>query len=423
MTMQLPANLASRQRRSVIEDMTAGIGSSRGPHISIRGGRFWLVTAAGMETAVQTFHLDIVIVDANKHPAKVFFDGPYVQGQDVPPVCFSDNGTGPSTQSMEPQSPTCAICPWNARGSDTTFSGQPTKACQDRKKVAAIIPDDPTVTVYEFQIPPGSVTNLKAYSNALREQPTNVAGRKLDVADVVTRVTFDPAKQFTMLFQAVALADDDRTIQLIDYIDANKLADVAVGRNDVACDPGVVTARLAASPAMTQLAPPAAQPAPQQPYPGPAQVPTAFALPPQAPPAALAGPAATAPAAAPQPARRGRRPAANGAGVQAPGAAAPPNPAAPFMAAAQQPQPPAPQQAPQGQGNVSYLPPQQGQQAPAAQLAPQPPLEVPAFLQRTPNNMPPNIPAPQFGVQQSAPQPPPAVANALAGAMSLPTRR
>lgn len=421
MTMQLPANLASRQRRSVIDDMTAGIGSARGPHISIRGGRFWLVTAAGIETAVPTFHLDIVIVDANKHPAKVFFDGPYVQGQDVPPVCFSDNGTGPSVQSMEPQSPTCAVCPWNARGSDTTFSGQPTKACQDRKKIAVILPDDPTLTVYEFQIPPGSVTNMKAYSNSLREQPTSIQGRKLDVADVVTRVTFDPQKQFTMLFQAVALADDDRTIQLIDYIDANKLSDVAVGRGDVACDPQQVSAMIASRPMQQIPGPAPAQPAPAQPYPGPAQVPQAFTLPQQSAPAALSPPQAGSPPAQGAPApRRGRRAAANGAGGPAPGAAAQqPNPAAPFMAPAQ-PQQQAPQQQPQQPSNVAqFLPPN----AAPAGLAPQPNLEVPAFLRRDANNQPPNVTAPQFGVAPSAPQPPAAVASALSSAMSLPTRR
>src|ERR1700722_1369052 len=219
--MELPVQLASRQRRSISDAAMSGIGSSRGAHISIRGGRFHLVNAAGMETHIDTHYLDIVVVDANVNTSKVFFAYDYDPSVDAPPDCFSDNGTGPSLQSMTPQSPTCSICPWNARGSDTTFTGKPTKACQDRKKLAVVLPDDPAVTVYEFQIPPGSVTNLKAYNNWISQQPTNNPGRKPDLADLVTRVEFDPDKQFTMKFTAVALADDDRTMQVIDYIDPN----------------------------------------------------------------------------------------------------------------------------------------------------------------------------------------------------------
>jgi hypothetical protein len=378
---QLPANLASRQRRSVIADAAVGLGSPRPAHLSIKGGRFRLVSATGIETVLDTHNVDIVVVDASNKTSRVYYENDYVQDSNDPPVCFSDNGTGPSTQSIAPQSPTCAVCPHNVRGSDTTFTGKPTTACENRKKLAFIIPDDPAVNVYEFQVPPGSLSGLKAYADWLGKQASGVQGRALDIADVVTRVQFDPDRPFVMQFSAVAFADDDRTMQLIDYIDANKLADIAVGRNDVARAPEEVKAMLAGRPAAPALPAPAA-PAPTQ-----------FQLPPREPPAALSPPAAAPAAPTPEvpPKRRGRQAAA--APTQAPQQ---------FMAPAAAPFQPA---------------------APPAPIAQSGDLGIPDFLRRDNGvGQPPAPSAPRFGVG-AAPPPPAAVADALASAMALPTRR
>lgn len=388
---QLPAALASRQRRSVIDDATTGLGSSRGAHISIKGGRFRLVSATGVETPLETHYVDVIVVDANSHPARVFFDGPYVPGDDVPPVCFSDNGTGPSNQAMQPQAPTCAVCPNNVRGSDTTFSGKATTACDNRKKMAVIIPDDPAVNVYEFQIPPGSLSNLRAYGAWLGQQASGVQGRKMDIADVVTRISFDPDRQFVMQFAAVAFADDERTIQLIDYIDANKLSDAAVGRNDVACDPAAVRAMLETGGRPAAIAAPAAQAAPQG---------QQFQLPPrqieQQPPAPVAPPKS-----------RGRQKA-----KAAPPAGA--SPAAPFMApAAGNPAPSA---------ALAALPATRQGSAIASPSNGQADTGIPDFLRRTGDAPPAPSAPPRFGVGP-APTPPAAIQDALNAAMNLPTRR
>ena len=369
----LPPALASRQRRSIIADATSGLGMSRGAHISIRGNRFRLINAAGNEFLVPTAHLDVIVVDANVKTSKVYFENEYDPNSDVPPTCFSDNGTGPSTQSMAPQAPTCAACPWNIIGSDTSkVTGRGIKACSDRKKVAIIIPDDPQVNVYELQIPPGSLTNLRAYSQWLGQQASGVEGRALDIADMVTRLEFDPNKMGVLQFRAVAYADDDHTMKLIEYIDANRLADVAVGRNDVAHDPEMVKQLLAGRPQPVLQAPAPAAPAPQaQP----------FALPPrqQEAPAQLPPPAA-APAPVPK-TRKPRTAAAAPAGT--------PQFMAPAASANAQPQ----------------LPPQN--------------LDVPPFLRRDANNALPTPPTPKFGMVDNPPAPPPGVAEAMA----LPTRR
>ena len=385
---QMSHALASRQRRRIIDDASQGLGISRGAHLSIRGGRFRLIDSKGAELLVPTHYLDIVVVDASDRASRIYFEGQFDATMDTPPTCFSDNGTGPSTMAMQPQAPNCQVCPHNIRGSDTTFSGRPTTACSNRKKLAFIIPGDPAVNVYEMQIPPGSLSNLRDYTNWLKQQASGIEGRQLDIADVVTRVEFDPDKQFVMKFAAVEYADDEHTLQVIDYIDANKLSDAAVGRNDVACDPEAVRAQIAAPAQRPRLAAPAAAPAPsfgQLPPRGtPAQIETAQEAP------------------APKP--RGRQ--------KAPPAPATNGAAAPFMA------PVTGRAAPEAASAGHTLP------VAATPTAASPSDGgIPSFLRRTSEAPAPAAQAgPRFGVGQ-APVPPGPILDAVNQAMSLPTRR
>jgi hypothetical protein len=384
----LPAPLASRAYRGIIQDAANNLGASRGPHLSTRGGRFRLIDGTGQEKLIDTHYVDLIVVDANVHSSRIYFGGPFDPLSDAPPMCFSDNGVGPSTQSMSPQSPTCQVCPHNVRGSDVTFTGKATTACSSRKKLAFILPDDPAVTVYELQIPPGSLTNFRNYCDWLRQQASGVANRPMDINDVVTRVSFDPGRQFVMQFEPAAYADDERTIQLVEYIYANKLADAAVGRNDVAHDPENVRRLLSAALTEGRVAAPApaATPAPQQ-----AQF--------QLPPRGNGGAAQPAPESGPK--QRGR-----------PRTVAP---APSAQLASPQAAPAAPQSAP------PTLPPVQDDGG------------IPSFLQRAATPAPsqptqgtaatlPTPPAQRFGVGP-APPPPAALNEALSKAMSLPTRK
>ncbi len=253
---QMSTALASRQRRRIIDDASQGLGMSRGAHLSIKGGRFRLIDGKGEETLVPNHHLDVVILDANDRASRIYYEGEFDATLTTPPTCFSDNGTGPSTMAMVPQAPSCQVCDHNIRGSATTFKGKPTTACSNRKKLAFIVPGDPAVNVYEFQIPPGSLTKLRDYTGWLNKQASGIEGRQLDIADVVTRVEFDPDpnRLFTLTFAATEYADDEYTLKVIDYIDANKLSDVAVGRNDVACDPELVR-QIAQAPRPHQICP------------------------------------------------------------------------------------------------------------------------------------------------------------------------
>jgi hypothetical protein len=392
----LPQQLALRSRRRVLEDAAQGLGSARGAHLSIRGGRFRLIDAKGVEQLLQTHYLDMVIIDANSNAARVYFEGEYVPDSDDPPVCWSDNGTGPSTQSMMPQAPSCVQCPHNMRGTKQTFSGKATTACENRKKVAFIVPDDPAINVYEFQIPPGSLSNFRDYCKWLGTQSSGVEGRSMDTADVVTRVEFDPDKQFTMLFSAAAFADDDRTIQLIQYIDENQLSDVAVGRNDVACDPQQVAAMITNQNNQRSL-PAGAPPAEQRQQPQDQR----FALPPRA-----------------NGASHPNQPNLEAGNGQQRAAPPPPPAAAPKKRNTRQQAALAPAgEAPQ-QTQQEVIPPNRTTPADGS---------IPSFLRRDADNNPPGgqqqqAPTPTFGVNR-APPPPSEISDALSKAMALPTRR
>jgi hypothetical protein len=381
----LPQALQLRSRRRIIDDAVQGLGSARGAHLSIRGGRFRLINANGVEKLIDTHYIDVVLIDANDKPARIYFEDTYEPDSDVPPACWSDNGTGPSTQAMVPQAPTCQMCPNNIRGTKQTFTGKATTACENRKKLAFIVPDDPAINVYEFQIPPGSLSNFRDYCKWLDTQASGVEGRAMDVADVVTRVAFDPDRQFIMTFTAVAFADDEQTLQLIQHIDDNHLSDAAVGRNDVACDPEQVKAMIAGRPAQAAVA--------YNHTPANGQASSAPAPQRQLPPRTQPAPTPTGQEVMP-PKPRGR------------GANRPALPAG---------------NAPAGEPSAASAPATNGA-APANGADP----GIPSFLRRNADNTTPAAPAaapaPKFGVGR-APPPPAEISDALNKAMALPTRR
>lgn len=400
-----PLNQNLPSRRRLLDDVSHGLGITRPPHISIRGGRFTFVTAAG-DRLCPTHHLDIVVVDGNKFDARVFFEGDFdPQSMDTPPLCFSDNGVGPSKDAIEPQAPTCQQCQWNVRGTDYTFSGKATTACTKRKKLAVIEDQSPDLTIYEFAITPGSLSNFRAYTDWLGKQAHPREARQCDICDVVTRVEWDTTKQFVMKFSCVAWADDEVTLQKVEHIFQNNLGAIACGRLDVAIDPAMFSAlpRPAAQLALPQSDQQMLSPVGHQ-LPPPRQQ---FTQSQQIPYQTQAGPAQQAPT---PPKPRARRGANN--------ALPPPNAGqmtAPFMAPA----------ADAGQAAAAQSPAQQSAPTPMQQVQDAERTgDIPDFLRRQQSQQPAaQQPTPaRFGIAQ-APPPPAAIQDAVQQAMSLPSRR
>lgn len=374
----VPAYLLNRQvPAAATEDLLGGLTTSLPPHLSISDNRFVLVDAAGNTKPIPTFHLDICIIGSNPATSRVFYDpnAKYdPKGENnTPPLCFSDNGVGPSRQSSSPQAPTCAVCPnaeWGSAISQMTGRGIP--ACQTGKKLAFIVPGDDSNLVYMLKVPPASLKNLAKYVKTLGGH--TLGGRPVAPPDAITRLEFE--SQGVLKFTPVGFVDEDTYNRTELAYGTNIIAEIT-GREDVAIDPN----RQLGRPAQAQQALPAGQPAPaMQPPP----------LPTAAMPTAGFGQQAPAPGfgAAPQ-----------GSFGQAP---------VPQGGFGQQ-TPPAQEKPKRGKPKKDEAP-----AIPADDMA------IPGFLRRTEQPATPVPPAPSFGMVENAPAPDGGVNEALAKAFQLP---
>lgn len=331
---QLPAYLQNPNRvsRDLAKTLAGNLGAGSPPYLSIMGNRLSLIDAVGNEQAVPTYnpqtgpYLDCVVIDALEHTSKIYYDKPFDPGaqQYEPPACFSDNGIAPSRNATKPQSPTCAACQWNAWGSKVSaVSGKGVKACQDIQKIALL------VSGYEMpfllRIPPNSRTNFRNFVHKFVGQP-------MDLADVLTRICFEPGTIGTLKFEAIGWLDDP-TVAQRDKLVAVKATDAMVGRTDqprqealpapAQAHPEIIPAQ----PAMPAQTAPVSQPAPFMPA-QPVAQPSSTAS--GAQPAATAQTAAPSPQTEPQ--RRRRRTNAEITAANAPQGQAPAQTqAAPFM--------------------------------------------------------------------------------------------
>lgn len=397
-------NIPARYRNNLVQAAAAGIATPQPAHISLSDNRFTLVDAAGNERVHQMLYLDMIIADANRNVSKIFYDTAFTGRDDgAAPVCYSDNGMAPSVQADKPQAQTCAVCPNNAWGSAVSqMTGKGVKACRDYKKIAVVLPDQPSM-IFQLRVPPASLKALAAYARSLSAH--NINGRPADLCDAITRVEFE--SQGVIKFTPVGQINDAQGA-LLDDIAAKDLTADIVGNNDVP--------RQGALPAPAQAAP-AAQPdrfvPPQALPPLPPAAPNPFQ---SAPPLTAPGThqsfgAATAEVLAGQSTREN------------PGVAPrkrvgrPANPPAPV---AEDPRLSDPKY-------LEYLRWQESQKQPPANPLP-PPIEdaapfsdneIPAFLRKAPATQ--TAPAPKangFGMQATT-EPPNALQAALDAAMAL----
>ena len=222
---QVPAHILARQKRDLIGAATGGINAGSPAHISIAGNRFTLVDDAGNEKPWQTLNLDVCVIDANPSVSKIFFDPskPFVPGGDNsnPPICWSDNGVGASAQAAQPQNTSCQLCPHNFWGSaKSKATGADTKACNDVKKVAVLVPGIPQV--FLLRVPPASLKGWSKYCNTL-------AGHGVDLPDALTRIEFE--SQGILKFSPVGYVDE-QTAALTEQVWTSKGTEQLVGKTD-----------------------------------------------------------------------------------------------------------------------------------------------------------------------------------------------
>lgn len=229
---QLPAHLQRYQSRDIGQTLSQNLGTASPPYVSIQGGRFTLIDAAGNEAPVASFdpaigvYLDACIIDVGDHISRVFYATKFDPSAQsfLPPDCWSDNGIGPSISASNPQSATCNGCPNAVWGSAMSAQGKQIPACSMVQKVALLIPAYPQ-TIFLLRVPPNSHKHLRAYVELCR-------GNGTDLSNLMTRISFDQTTQGTLLFKAASWIDEAAAVLRQAAWDEKK-TDGLVGRNDV----------------------------------------------------------------------------------------------------------------------------------------------------------------------------------------------
>lgn len=196
---------------SIGRSVRSGLGASTHPRISIRGNQFLLLDAEGTEYAAPPYMHPVkrvpillaVILGGNPNKSKVYYPEPWGGvGEGVPPLCFSDNGFGPSLNAQEPQSDSCATCKWSKWGSATSrITNKGIPACSDKKKIALMIIGDDTGHIYELQIPPASLGAFGTYVDKVLSMQLPGGQREADLFDVVTSINFSVGETGILEFE------------------------------------------------------------------------------------------------------------------------------------------------------------------------------------------------------------------------------
>ena len=106
--------------------------------------------------------IDVIVVGGNPTASRIYYDANYDAADAAAPVCWSDNGVGPSVSAGTPQSATCADCPQAVWGAKISPQGSKIPACSTVKKVAVLVAGAGE-TVFLLQIPPGSLKPWRGF--------------------------------------------------------------------------------------------------------------------------------------------------------------------------------------------------------------------------------------------------------------------
>lgn len=200
---------------------------------SIRGGDFHSIRMKGKVWKLQSGgesyafireddghplpYLDVVIVGIHPGPnnSRIYYSGVYQEDSTNPPTCASLAGVTPDPGVPIPQNKTCNGCKH-----DNWKPNRGGKDCKEHKRVAIVLLPymktkpplpatltSPPVPIF-FKVPPASLKIWKAYTDSLQ-------ARGAPFAAVITRVTFNPDKQFEMQFDYLkSLKNDDAELIL-----------------------------------------------------------------------------------------------------------------------------------------------------------------------------------------------------------------
>lgn len=247
-----PTYLAPTGSVGLGSKLAGGLSAPRPNRISLKDDRFTLIMESGQQhpNVQPALSMQVIFVGGNSHASRVFYDSDaYDTDNPDAPVCWSDNGVGPSDKSSQPQSPTCGQCPKSVWGSAISkMTGAKIPACNTRKKVAVMVAGAGDA-VFLLDIPPGSLKSFGGYMSRL--------GGELHASpeEVITEVTMTSKE---LAFREVMWLPQEM-LPMIAQVVASEAPDMVVGAHDRPVQP-----RLAAPDPQARLAPMSPRPDPVQ---------------------------------------------------------------------------------------------------------------------------------------------------------------
>jgi hypothetical protein len=193
-----------------LDDTTKKLaGNGGGMRISIRGSVWRLMNGGEEISRNEDRAMNVVVVASSPDVSRNYYDGPYEDGQSVPPTCWSSDDKTPDANVPEDQkqSASCATCPQNIAGSGNNGES---RACKYARRLAVALENDPKGGVYQLQLPAQSIFGkpeadgkmpLQAYAKLLVQNklPINavVTEMRFDTNSSTPKVTFRPVRPLT----------------------------------------------------------------------------------------------------------------------------------------------------------------------------------------------------------------------------------
>jgi len=193
----LPAYAKGREL-SPLTKALAGGGAQTGKRISVKGGVFRLIVDGKQVAAIDERFLDVVFVNSSPKISRTFYAEKFDEANPSPPTCWSADGATPDTACTAKQSPQCATCPQNEKGSGNGDS----RACSYNQRTAVVLANDIEGDVMQIQFAATSIFGKEENGNyPLQAYARYLAAQNINANEVITRLRFDTSNAaFPKLF-------------------------------------------------------------------------------------------------------------------------------------------------------------------------------------------------------------------------------
>lgn len=205
--------------------LAGGLAPPQPNRISLDNDRFTLILENGQvhPQVPPSLQIQAIIVGGNANVSRRYFSEDAVYDRDNPnaPICWSDNGVGPSEKVQSPISPTCAQCPNSKWDKIMPQTGSKVPACQHRKKVALLVAGagaDP----FLLDIPPASLKPWGKYMYRLGSE------LHCSPSDVVTLIKFENKQ---LVFEDVLWVPENMIAGVVALVESGE-TDRLVGADD-----------------------------------------------------------------------------------------------------------------------------------------------------------------------------------------------